>query len=571
VAVSAPDRAWRGGDGWMPHISGKRFHRLGLDVLVDEYLAIKFYLYYLFLLLVSLLLSYGFTRRCRCSCISEAGTTLFVGFAGGGLLQLLVHEDKADEFRESEVRSALVSFSGTVLFCVLLPPIVFNSGYRMRGNFFWANFDKITMLAFGGTLISSLVIGLLFFAAQGLFASETLGLAESLTFGALLSATDPVTTLAAFEELNIDPHLFSIVFGESVLNDAVSIVLFHIFAGCIGYSGTLSAIAVQVVTDFIYVFVGSALAGLMFGCFSALLFKHLHLGEYTQEHGPHLELAIFLIFCYAPYLMAESVDLSGTVAILFTGTSMKRYTFSNLSKPAQEFTEMMIALLACLAEAFIFIDLGTSAWQSFRGSPALVAWTLIACLVARAAHVYPIGFLLNSLPMHYPRRRFEMPQMHMVWFSGSRGAIAYALSTQFPGPKQRFVMSLTMSVVLVTVWGLGGATVPVLNRLGIRRLQPAQLQQLSLTLEPFVNRLTLVHWDRKYIRPALVRSAEIVVLAGGSVELVSPSAHPSVRTLGEGSWSAEPQRGESTAEVLLGPQGSDVDLAEADRLESDSG
>eukprot|EP00959_Pyramimonas_sp_CCMP1952_P119133 2490743-Pyramimonas_sp.AAC.1 len=50
---------------------------------------------------------------------------------------------------------------------------------------------------------------------------------HSLTFGALISATDPVTTLAIFQELGCDLDLYALVFGESVLNDAVAIVLYQ--------------------------------------------------------------------------------------------------------------------------------------------------------------------------------------------------------------------------------------------------------------------------------------------------------------------------------------------------------
>jgi solute carrier family 9 (sodium/hydrogen exchanger), member 6/7 len=48
---------------------------------------------------------------------------------------------------------------------------------------------------------------------------------DCLLFGAFVSATDPVTTLAIFTEENIDLDLYALIFGESVLNDAVSIVL----------------------------------------------------------------------------------------------------------------------------------------------------------------------------------------------------------------------------------------------------------------------------------------------------------------------------------------------------------
>ena len=48
---------------------------------------------------------------------------------------------------------------------------------------------------------------------------------DCLLFGALISATDPVTTLAIFQDKNVDLNLYSMIFGESVLNDAVSIIL----------------------------------------------------------------------------------------------------------------------------------------------------------------------------------------------------------------------------------------------------------------------------------------------------------------------------------------------------------
>jgi sodium/hydrogen exchanger-like protein 6/7 len=46
-----------------------------------------------------------------------------------------------------------------------------------------------------------------------------------MIFGSILSATDPVTILAIFNQLNVDPQLYSIISGESLLNDAVAIVL----------------------------------------------------------------------------------------------------------------------------------------------------------------------------------------------------------------------------------------------------------------------------------------------------------------------------------------------------------
>lgn len=57
--------------------------------------------------------------------------------------------------------------------------------------------------------------------------SLDLTLLECLAFGSTLSATDPVTILAIFQQYKVDPKLYTVIFGESLLNDAVSIVMYQ--------------------------------------------------------------------------------------------------------------------------------------------------------------------------------------------------------------------------------------------------------------------------------------------------------------------------------------------------------
>lgn len=65
----------------------------------------------------------------------------------------------------------------------------------------------------------------------------SLTIVECLLFGSTLSATDPVTILAIFNQLHVDPKLYSVIFGESILNDAVAIVMFECVA-----AGSLSQV-----------------------------------------------------------------------------------------------------------------------------------------------------------------------------------------------------------------------------------------------------------------------------------------------------------------------------------------
>lgn len=71
-----------------------------------------------------------------------------------------------------------------------------------------------------GTIISTFVI------AIGLGILGLLPWTDALVFGSLISSVDPVATLAIFNALDVDPTLYTLVFGESVLNDAIAIVLY---------------------------------------------------------------------------------------------------------------------------------------------------------------------------------------------------------------------------------------------------------------------------------------------------------------------------------------------------------
>ncbi|CAF91720.1 unnamed protein product, partial [Tetraodon nigroviridis] len=146
-----------------------------------------------------------------------------------------------------------VTFDPEVFFNILLPPIIFHAGYSLKRRHFFRNIGSILAYAFVGTLTSCFIIGWvpcrLGQQTRRVFSSHTFYLlrlimygfvwfmkavgqlggdfyfTDCLFFGAIISATDPVTVLAIFHELKVDVDLYALLFGESVLNDAVAIVL----------------------------------------------------------------------------------------------------------------------------------------------------------------------------------------------------------------------------------------------------------------------------------------------------------------------------------------------------------
>ncbi|EER12545.1 conserved hypothetical protein, partial [Perkinsus marinus ATCC 50983] len=114
----------------------------------------------------------------------------------------------------------------------LLPPIIFEASFSLNTDMFMSNLTSILVFAFIGTTISAYVtsIGLWTFSTTWLVGLKNTDALRGycMTFGALISSTDPVAVMALMRGSKYRPNktLHSLVFGESVLNDAVAIVLF---------------------------------------------------------------------------------------------------------------------------------------------------------------------------------------------------------------------------------------------------------------------------------------------------------------------------------------------------------
>jgi len=449
-------------------------------------------------LLLCLIISYQITHVYKCTLIPEAAVTLFIGGAAGGIAML------ADRGR-GKVSGDLVDFSPFLFFVGLLPPIIFSSGYSVHKNHFFANFGAVSAFALCGTLFSAVFVGVLLYglARAGALAPHQLDLAECLTFGALISATDPVSVLAVFAELKVDPNLFYLVFGESVLNDAVGVVLFNTFAKFVGYSHSIET-AFIAIADFVIIFLGSLFIGFLMGCFAALASKRIDFHEHVV-----VELACYFLLIYLPYLVAEALEMSGIVSTLFAGIFTKHYAHLNLSPASQDKIQIFIKMFAFLTETAVFLYLGLSIFRLHflkHYYSSLNLWAIILCLVARALHIYPLSYLLNRW-----RRDVDRPidrnKQHMLWFSGLRGAVAFACAQVFPdknGNRDAMLVT-TMTIVLITVLTMGSATVPMLRLLKINigvdedSFEPAP---------PSACTQSILSFDRRVLMPRLVSTRD---------------------------------------------------------------
>ena len=173
--------------------------------------------------------------------------------------------------------SGTLRFSPAVFFYALLPPIVFAAGFTLKKRSFFDNIGAILTYAVLGTFISAIVFGLgtYFLVLLHIVNPSNLGaypFAECLMYGAAISSIDPVATLSVLAQSDTPPILYNLVFGESVLNDAVAIVLFRSIETSSGSSfsiGTLPAILFQ----FCFLLLGSLLVGTGVALACAFLLK----------------------------------------------------------------------------------------------------------------------------------------------------------------------------------------------------------------------------------------------------------------------------------------------------------
>ncbi len=127
-----------------------------------------------------------------------------------------------------------------------------------------------------------------------------LSLRESLAYGSFMSATDPVAIISAFKDYNTDPNFFQIVLGESILNDAVSIVFYET---CINYDpDSFAEKLFQAVKSFLLNIIGSTLLGLIIGFLTAIFLKFMSTRVKQIEK---IEIGLMVILPWVSYLSAQ--------------------------------------------------------------------------------------------------------------------------------------------------------------------------------------------------------------------------------------------------------------------------
>ncbi|EZG44112.1 sodium/hydrogen exchanger, partial [Gregarina niphandrodes] len=302
---------------------------------------------------------------------------------------------------------SLLNFNPELFYMFMLPPIILEAGFSMDRINFIKNFHSIMWLAIGGTLLSAIL------TAAGLYIPHLLSsdygffegsLTEKLLYctllGTLLAAVDPVATLGVLggSRFEANEKLFSIVFGESLLNDSVSIVLFR----------TLTLLS------FMYVTLISCIIGAVTGLIAYLAFR---LAGGIQRF-PEYELGVLLLIAYFSFSVAEMVEGSGIVSLFITAVLLGHYNIKNLSLTSQRSSVLLFKVLSVFSESFIYLLFGTVFTRSVIAHAqfdlALVAWTTALLMLSRGAVVFPSAAIINALERKHKSYAEEQKETQVI-------------------------------------------------------------------------------------------------------------------------------------------------------------
>ncbi|EHN02862.1 Nhx1p [Saccharomyces cerevisiae x Saccharomyces kudriavzevii VIN7] len=436
---------------------------------VTEEMFSSWALFIMLLLLISALWSGYYLTQKRIRAVHETVLSIFYGMVIG----LIIRMSPGHYIQDT------VTFNSSYFFNVLLPPIILNSGYELNQVNFFNNMVSILIFAIPGTFISAVVIGIILYIWTFLgLESIDISFADAMSVGATLSATDPVTILSIFNAYKVDPKLYTIIFGESLLNDAISIVMFETCQKFHGQPATFSSVF-EGAGLFLMTFSVSLLIGVLIGILVALLLKHTHIRRY-----PQIESCLILLIAYESYFFSNGCHMSGIVSLLFCGITLKHYAYYNMSRRSQITIKYIFQLLARLSENFIFIYLGLELFTEVElvYKPMLIIVAAISICVARWCAVFPLSHFINwiykvktirsmsgitgeniSVPDEIPYN-YQM----MTFWAGLRGAVGVALALGIQGEYKFTLLATVLVVVVLTVIIFGGTTAGMLEVLNIK-------------------------------------------------------------------------------------------------------
>ena len=357
-----------------------------------------------------------------------------------------------------------VELDPEVVFVLFLPPILFGAAYFTPIRDFKANARPILLLAVGLVLFTTAIVGVV---ANALIPG--MSLAAALTLGAIVAPPDAVAATAIFQRLHVPRRIVTILEGESLINDASSLIAYRAASAVAMGAATFSL--AQSSVSFVVVGVGGVLVGVAIG---KVVTRALY-----RTGDPTLEIVVTLIAPATAYLAAELIGVSGVLATVVAGLITGQRAARVLSPDARLLGLGAWRTVIWAINAFVFMLIGLQLPSILAGLSDVPTTDLlrygvvvsVTVIVARFVWVFPATYLPPYLSARI-RDREPAPSPRSVivlsW-AGMRGVVslAAALGLHPDFPQRSLILFLTFCVILATLVGQGLTLPWLIRRLGV--------------------------------------------------------------------------------------------------------
>jgi CPA1 family monovalent cation:H+ antiporter len=359
---------------------------------------------------------------------------------------------------------------GGLLLAIVLPPIIYQAALFTSWRDFRANLRAIGSLAVGLVVATTVAVAV---TARWLAPEASWPLAFAL--GALASAPDAAAATSILGQMDIPRRIITIVEGESLVNDASSLLLYH-FAVAAAVARTFSLPVAM--GDFVLVAVGGIAVGMAIGKIFALIQERLD--------DPVVGIMVSVLVAYSAYLVAEALAVSAVLSVVAAGLLRSRWGHEALSPNARLLAFPFWRIAAFLMNSFVFILIGLELPAAVKalGTPRaveLTGYVLVLSAVAvgvRFMWVFAESHLFGNLHprMGWSESELSWKESLVIAWSGMRGivsiAAALALPSTLPGGSghtaRDAIVFITFGVVFVLLVVPGFTLGPLVRLLGLR-------------------------------------------------------------------------------------------------------
>jgi Na+:H+ antiporter len=365
----------------------------------------------------------------------------------GGLVLSLLHVHSLSPLQPTQRPNWLTP---DVILILFLPALVFEGSVKINVRDLLRDAAPLLVLATLGVLLSTVVTGYLVHWVIGL------PILIALLFGAIISATDPISVLAIFKGLRMDKRLSVIIEGESLLNDGTAVVVFQILLASVVAGGFSVR---KGIAEFVVAVIGGAALGTVLGYAASKITQSID--------DPQIEITLTTIVAYGSYLLANHLHLSGVIATASAGLMVGNFGARGMSPQTCAALESFWEYISFVMNSLVFLLIGLEvhisalahAWRS-------VPFAIAAVLIGRSFSVYSLipvsNFFAEKIPLRW---------QHVIVWGGLRGALALALALSLdnPFPYRDRILDLTFGVVVFSILIQGLTIKPLLKVLGLAR------------------------------------------------------------------------------------------------------